>query len=590
MGHELGEGRLHPRDDVVGQRLEKGALDTQLLPVPDGASHDLAQDVAPALVAGQDAVRDQERHGAQVVRDHAQGHVVRGVVSVGLPGAAAHRREQRREEIGVVVGELALDDGRHALEAHARVHAGGGEGVEGALLVPDVLHEHEVPDLEPAVALALDAEAGAPGGLLGAGEGVALEVVDLGAGAAGPGVAHGPEVVLRAELEDALLADVGLPEPVGLAVARDAVLAPEDRHLQAVLRQAQVAGEEVPAELDRLLLEVVPEGEVAEHLEEGVVSRGHAHVLEVVVLSAGPHALLGRGRAGVVPLLAPEEHVLELVHPRVREEQRGIVLGHERRALHDAVPALLEVAEEAAADLVGRLDRVLSPAHSCSPPWASAGSRGSSPSRASFHRGQRAHSRSRTRPGAKPRRSRNAQRRGRRRAGSTRGVLAPVASGEAVEDLPLVDLAQRPGDAGVDRPPVDAALTQPLPDAEAPQPLVSHAAAGEALGEPGVVQVSLAPQALERLLDLGRLVIPLEQRPAQLRHGVVPAGQAPDRPLVRRGGRRRRRAAGHAPYCSRSKDCIVLSISSAAMSEEDWMPWILSLNSSGLLARRSASS
>jgi hypothetical protein len=43
------------------------------------------------------------------------------------------------------------------------------------------------------------------------------------------------------------------------------------------------------------------------------------------------------------------------------------------------------------------------------------------------------------------------------------------------------------------------------------------------------------------------------------------------------------------PY-SMSKDCIVFSISSAAMSEVDWMPWIFSLNSSGFDARRSASS
>jgi hypothetical protein len=39
-----------------------------------------------------------------------------------------------------------------------------------------------------------------------------------------------------------------------------------------------------------------------------------------------------------------------------------------------------------------------------------------------------------------------------------------------------------------------------------------------------------------------------------------------------------------------SNDCIVFSISSAAMSEVDWMPWIFSLNSSGFDARRSASS
>ena len=371
----------------------------------------LRKHVAAALVAGQDAVRDQERHGAEVVGHHAHRDVVRGVLSVRFPGAAGHRFEKRREKVGLVVGEPPLHDGGHALEAHPGVDTGCGEGIERSLAVPVVLHEHEVPDLEPAVALALDAGARAPGGLLGAGQRMALEVVDLGAGAAGAGVAHGPEVVLRAELQDAVLADVRLPEAVRLGVPRDRPLAPEDRDLESVLGQTEVAGQEVPAELNGLLLEIVPEGEVPEHLEEGVVARGRAHVLEVVVLPAGPNALLGRGGPGVSALLAPEEHVLELVHPRVREEQRGVVLRHERRALHHAVPTLLEVPEEGAADLVGR------PSHSRSPGWA--GSAGSSPSSASLQRGQRPHRRSRTSPGEKPRRSRNAQRRGRRRAGST---------------------------------------------------------------------------------------------------------------------------------------------------------------------------
>jgi hypothetical protein len=47
---------------------------------------------------------------------------------------------------------------------------------------------------------------------------------------------------------------------------------------------------------DRLFLEIVAEREVAQHLEERVVARGVADVVEVVVLAAGAHALLrGRG-------------------------------------------------------------------------------------------------------------------------------------------------------------------------------------------------------------------------------------------------------------------------------------------------------
>ena len=50
----------------------------ELLPVAHGAAHDLAQDVAAALVAGQDAVGDEEGRGAEVVGDDAQRDVVVG--------------------------------------------------------------------------------------------------------------------------------------------------------------------------------------------------------------------------------------------------------------------------------------------------------------------------------------------------------------------------------------------------------------------------------------------------------------------------------------------------------------------------------
>ena len=91
---------------------------------------------------------------------------------------------------------------------------------------------------------------------------------------------------------------------------------------------------ELPGEADRVALEVVAEREVAEHLEEGVMPGGVAHLLEVVVLAAGAHALLRRGRAplAVRRLLHAEEHLLELHHARVDEQQRGIVGGHERRS------------------------------------------------------------------------------------------------------------------------------------------------------------------------------------------------------------------------------------------------------------------
>jgi hypothetical protein len=70
------------------------------------------------------------------------------------------------------------------------------------------------------------------------------------------------------------------------------VILVEHGHAQVLRRQPQLAGDELPREANGVALEVVAEGEVAEHLEEGVMPGGVPHLLEVVVLAAGAHALL----------------------------------------------------------------------------------------------------------------------------------------------------------------------------------------------------------------------------------------------------------------------------------------------------------
>ena len=93
---------------------------------------------------------------------------------------------------------------------------GLGSGVILPAGVPVELHEDEVPDLEPAPALAggITSFSQRPGR-------VHAEVeVDLRAGSAGPGVSHGPEVLVLVEPVDLLsaAADLALPDLGGLVV------------------------------------------------------------------------------------------------------------------------------------------------------------------------------------------------------------------------------------------------------------------------------------------------------------------------------------------------------------------------------------
>ena len=88
-----------------------------------------------------------------------------------------------------------------------------------------------------------------------------------------------------------------------------------------------------PGVLDRILLEIIAEAEVAQHLEKGVVTRGVADVFQIVVLAAGAHAALRRHRAGVGTLVLAGEHVLELHHAGVGEQQRRVVARNQRAGL-----------------------------------------------------------------------------------------------------------------------------------------------------------------------------------------------------------------------------------------------------------------
>src|SRR3546814_15670829 len=54
-----------------------------------------------------------------------------------------------------------------------------------------------------------------------------------------------------------------------------------------------------PGMVDRLFLEIVAEREIPQHFKEGMVPRGKADIVEVVVFATRAHAFLRRGRRAV---------------------------------------------------------------------------------------------------------------------------------------------------------------------------------------------------------------------------------------------------------------------------------------------------
>lgn len=345
VGLQLRVLRGHRLDGGVREVLGDHAGGAQQAHVADGAAQDAAQHVAAALVAGGDAVADEHQRGADVVGDHAQRDVRLVVGAVGVAGQLGGAVEDHPAGVDLEEVVDALKDGGEALQAEAGVDVLArqvAEDLETVLAVTVaalVLHEDQVPDLQ--VALAVDGRAA-----LLAVRGAAV-VVDLRARAARAGDAHRPEVVLHAEALDALgrHADDVPPDLLGLVV----VLVdgdPELLLLQAVATVRDGGGEQLPGELDGSFLEVVTEGEVAAHLEEGAVPGGLPDLLDV----QGAHALLDAGGARELRLDLAQEVRLEGHHAGIDQQQGGVV-GDQGRRRNDGVAALLEEAQPAAADL-----------------------------------------------------------------------------------------------------------------------------------------------------------------------------------------------------------------------------------------------
>ena len=349
LAAQLGVGLAHLGGQRRHQRVEEGLARTQLVAVADGAAGDAPQHVAAALVAGNHAVGDGEGAGANVVgNDLERRRLAVAVIAADRIDGLLGSVEQAHEQVDLEHRVHALQHRRQPLQPHPGVDARLGQQVHHAVFGAVELHEDVVPDFDVAVAVLLGAARRA------AGHCRTVVVEDLAARPARAGVAHHPEVVGRvaralvvADAHDALgrQPDHLQPDVVGLVVLGI------HRGPELVLGQLEVLGQQLPRVDDRIVLEVVTEREVAEHLEERQVARGVADVFEVVVLAAGANALLARRRACVGPLVETQEHVLELVHAGVGEQQRRIVARHHRARSDDLVSLAFEELEERGTDL-----------------------------------------------------------------------------------------------------------------------------------------------------------------------------------------------------------------------------------------------
>src|SRR5208282_758167 len=202
-------GIAHRLDDPLMGYREERTMDAQMAAVTRGAPDDAAQDVLAIGIAGVDAFGNQEGHGARVVGDDAKRNVVLGIV--GIAGARSELlngvldlADDRLKQIDVVVaqhaaGFEALQSSRNALQSRPGIDVFLRQRSQLARRIAVVLDEDQVAEFDEALA-SVDIDGAFDFGMPAAvARGWSAVDINFGAGTAGTGFAHLPEIILIAE-------------------------------------------------------------------------------------------------------------------------------------------------------------------------------------------------------------------------------------------------------------------------------------------------------------------------------------------------------------------------------------------------------
>ena len=290
------------------------------------AAQDHAQHVVAAHVAGQRPIGNEEGRRARMIGNHAIGHDVLFDFGIGMARQFLRLVNQRQEQIGLVVGIDALQDRHDALEAHAGIDVLGGQRMQFRRAGALVLNEHQIPDFQEARAIAVDA-AHVTGHVLLVAILRAAIVVNLAVGTARPDLGHFPEVFFAAEEQQMRL------DRSPAACASNSRLRRRAAPRPARLQSTWPTGGSCPAPTPRSAIATptrwLPSCSNRQTTSCPASRRTYggsvaAHVVQVVVLARHAHALLRIGHARVRPRAQTQEHILELHHARVGEQQ-GII-------------------------------------------------------------------------------------------------------------------------------------------------------------------------------------------------------------------------------------------------------------------------
>ena len=305
---------LHEGGDKA---VHKGLLEIEeSVAIPYRAPEDSADNVARSGTGGQLSVGNGKGYRSYVVSDHAHSYVGLLRRTIGYAGDLCDLADEWLEDISVVIGLLPLHRHAKALQPHAGIDDVVRQSLEVTICHAIVLHEDKVPDLDHQRVVLIDEVSARDAGDLF----LAPQVdMDLRAGATGTGLAHLPEVIVLVTIKYPLLRQQLCPGIICLLITLQTLLrcSLKDGDIEPILGQPVHLRQQLPSPRDDLLLEVISEGPVPQHLKHGMVVGVVSYGGEVIVLTAHAQALLRVGYPRVLPRSIPQDDVLELIHPRI---------------------------------------------------------------------------------------------------------------------------------------------------------------------------------------------------------------------------------------------------------------------------------
>ena len=339
--HEHGNEFIH----------ECALLVEECIGIANGTTQDATDDVAGLGVAGQLTVGDGKSNSTQVVCHHADGDVylllginaltigaLRECMVVVMVRQALDLADDRREDVGVVVGVLALKQAHKTLKAHACIDDMHLEGFKGTVGLAVELHEYDVPDLNDLRMVFVDQLFAGNLCLLFFG---AQVNVNLRARTARSRVAHLPEVVMLVAIDDMVGGEMLSPVTGSLIVAVEMLVGItfKHRHVEVLGIEMKHVDKVFVGIIDGPLLKIITKAPVAQHLKHGVVREGcvASYLFKVIVLSADAQTFLRISAAPGIGIFGAKDNVFPLVHARIGEHQCGVVLHHNGGGRNDNV-------------------------------------------------------------------------------------------------------------------------------------------------------------------------------------------------------------------------------------------------------------